>query len=211
MRLRPADPDDLAAIVDVFLACWRVSYRGLLPDATVDGMSDDEATALWGRVLADPDGRVLVAEHDDELVGVTRWTPADTTVQSLYVHPGHQGLGTGGALLDAALADLAAGGAATARLWVFEANAPARAFYTGHGWLPDGGTRTEERFGAPELRLARPLMLRDSRVGAASPRNQQAGTEPPRDRRGDAKPPRDRSGDASRGDAQPAHSSRADA
>ena len=40
-----------------------------------------------------------------------------------------------------------------ATLWVFEANATARAFYLRHGWEPDGGTRVEPEFGEPEVRL----------------------------------------------------------
>lgn len=158
MRLRPGAPEDLASVVAVFLACWRTAYRGLLPDTTVDGMSDDDAAVLWRAALGDAGGRVLVADDDGRVVGVARWTPADATVQSLYVHPDQQGLGTGGAMLDAAVAALSAAGAVRARLWVFEANAPARAFYARHGWTPDGATRTQPRFHAPELRLERSVV-----------------------------------------------------
>ncbi len=153
LGLRPGGTGDLAAVVAVFLACWRISYRGLLPDATVDAMSDDDATGLWRAALADPAGRILVADAGGVVVGVTRWTPADATVQSLYVHPDSRGLGAGGALLDAAADDLRAGGATLAHLWVFEANTPSRAFYARRGWRPDGTTRTQSQFGVPELRL----------------------------------------------------------
>ncbi|MEZ4596674.1 MAG: hypothetical protein R3C32_07425 [Chloroflexota bacterium] len=40
-------------------------------------------------------------------------------------------------------------GLAEATLWVFEANARARTFYTLHGWLPDGGTASRRSSGAP--------------------------------------------------------------
>lgn len=151
--LRPAAPEDLPAVVAVFLACWRRSYRGLVPDSTLDRMSDDDAAGLWRGAFDDPAGRIVVAEHGGAIVGVTRWTPADATVQSLYVHPDHQGHGTGGALLDTAVAGLAVAGARRPRLWVFEANAPALRFYRSHGWRPDGAARTRPEFGTPELEL----------------------------------------------------------
>lgn len=156
-QLRPARAGDLGPVLDVFLTCWRIAYQGLLPQPTLDAMTDDEATELWQRALADAGSRVVVAEHEGRVVGVVRWTPGDATVQSLYVHPGHQGQGTGAALLEAATGALADQGAPVARLWVFAANAPARAFYRRHGWVPDGAQRVEERFGVAELRLERPL------------------------------------------------------
>jgi GNAT superfamily N-acetyltransferase len=150
---RRATPEDLDAVVAVFLACWRTAYRGVLPDATVDAMTDDDAIDLWRASLADPSGEALVAERDGRVTGVVRWTRDDVTVQSLYVDPGDQGHGTGTGLLAAAVDELAAGGSPVARLWVFEANAAARAFYAARGWVPDGANRTEDRFGAPECRL----------------------------------------------------------
>jgi GNAT superfamily N-acetyltransferase len=156
-QLRAALPVDLAGVLDVFLACWRTAYRGLLPQATLDAMTDRDAADLWAAALADAGSQVLVADDDGTVVGVVRWTPRDATVQSLYVHPGHQGHGTGAALLEAATRSVADAGGTRARLWVFAANTPARGFYEHHGWVPDGVTRVEDRFGAPELRLERTL------------------------------------------------------
>ena len=157
MRLRPATAEDLPAVVAVFLACWRVSYRGLLPDEVLGRMTDEGAERLGREALADPGASVLVAEDDTRVVGVTRWTAGDGTVQSLYVDPGHQGAGTGRALLDAAVAALAEGGAHRARLWVFAANTAARGFYARHGWHPEGTVRTQPQFGASELALVREI------------------------------------------------------
>ena len=155
--LRPARPSDLAAVLDVFLACWRTAYRGVLPQQTLDAMTDEAAAALWAEALRDAGSEVLDADLAGTLVGVVRWTLADGTVQSLYVDPRHQGQGIGAALLAAATGSFAQHGLPQARLWVFEANAAARRFYEHQGWVADGTTRVEERFGAPEVRLERPL------------------------------------------------------
>ena len=43
--------------------------------------------------------------------------------------------------MDAAVRDLTTRGFGEAVLWVFEANAPARAFYERLGWTPDGAAK----------------------------------------------------------------------
>jgi ribosomal protein S18 acetylase RimI-like enzyme len=159
IELRPATSADVDAVVSVFLACWRESYRGVLPDSTIDAMSDEKAQRLWERVLGSDEGEVLVAESAATVVGVTRLSATGThgVVHSLYVSPHSQGSGLGSQLLRAASARLAALGVKDASLWVFAANAPSLAFYRRQGWLPDGGQRTEDEFGEPELRLVRRL------------------------------------------------------
>lgn len=153
--VRVATGDDLDEVVAVFLACWRESYIGVLPDDAVAAMTDERATALWARVLSEATTTVLVAVRDSSVLGVVRFTADEGVVHSLYVVPAAHGLGIGTRLLDLALESLRAGGVASATLWVFAANAPSITFYRGRGWLPDGRTRTQEEFGVPELRLGR--------------------------------------------------------
>lgn len=160
LQVRPATPDDVSGVLEVFLACWRESYRGVLPDAAIDAMTDARAEALWRRVLSDPVGIVLVAERDGGIVGITRYAatsnsdgPVDGAVHSLYVSPRAHGGGIGGALLTRATAELRQAGAEAATLWVFAANAPSIGFYEAKGWHPDGATRTQPEFGEPEQRM----------------------------------------------------------
>jgi GNAT superfamily N-acetyltransferase len=163
IELRNATSDDLDGIVRVFLACWRGSYRGVLPDLAIEAMTDARARALWQRVLGSGVGEVLIAERTStagtELLGITRFAASGerADVHSLYVSPDAQGLGVGSRLLTAAVERLAWLGAIDATLWVFANNAPSIAFYRKQGWLPDGGERTQEEFGEPELRLTRRL------------------------------------------------------
>ena len=164
LPVRPATPDDLSGVLGVFLACWRESYRGVLPDAAIDAMTDERAEALWRRVLADSRGVVLVAEREGEIVGITRYASLDATtpeddghvdgaVHSLYVSPRAHGGGIGGALLAQATEELRAAGAEAATLWVFAANAPSIGFYESKGWHADGATRAQPEFGEPEQRM----------------------------------------------------------
>jgi ribosomal protein S18 acetylase RimI-like enzyme len=154
--VRPAQPGDLGAVVEVFLACWHRSYADLLAPDVRDLYTVDSATALWRRA---PLERMLVAEVLGRgALGITRFgpdrdQPAAGHVFSLYVHPDARGLGLGRELLAAAADRLRADGFTEATLWVFEGNASARAFYAGQGWVPDGGTRVEAAYRLPELRL----------------------------------------------------------
>ncbi len=159
VQLRRATPDDLDAITRVFLACWRESYRTVLPGAVIDGMSEVRARELWERALRAEGSRVLVAARDEELLGVVRFEVdrESGVVHSLYVSPGAQGLGLGSRLLGAAAEQMEREGATVAKLWVFAANAPSIAFYRANGWLPGGTERTQPEFGERELGLEKRL------------------------------------------------------
>jgi len=157
VTFRPAQPDDLAAAVALFLDCWRQSYDGVMPDQLVEAMTDAQATELWRRVLATDSASVTTAWREAQLVGLSRAVIADGEgmIHSLYVSPAAQRLGLGAQLLDRALRWYASQGVELARLWVFQANQPAIGFYRAHGWAPDGETRVEADFGEPEIRLSK--------------------------------------------------------
>ena len=62
---------DAPAIARVRVDSWRSTYRGMIPDAYLDGMKVEASTALWDRVLtAGPNATcVFVAEHGADIVG----------------------------------------------------------------------------------------------------------------------------------------------
>jgi ribosomal protein S18 acetylase RimI-like enzyme len=156
VALRPAEIDDLDAVVAVFLGCWRATYAGRLPTPLLASMSDDAARSLWSRALTTRDRRVVVGEVDDKVCGVVGFEASvdDGWIHSLYVAPEAQGHGVGSALLRHASDRLLEAGCHRAYLWVFADNTPSISFYTRHGWTPDGTQRVEERFGENEIRLS---------------------------------------------------------
>lgn len=158
LSLRRASPSDLDAVVDVFVSCWRESYAGLLPAATVSAMDEPTAAALWSGLLAGTPGQVVLVLVDDGVVrGVARCSGVgepEGCVESLYVAPSLQGRGAGGRLLSACRDLLAAEGALAAHLWVFELNAPARGFYARQGWRETAQRRVQDAWGAEEIRLS---------------------------------------------------------
>ena len=144
--LRPASPEDLPAIADLYLRVREAAVPAMPPQIhTVEevhayvGGWDLDRRDVW---LAEADGApeaFLVVEDD--------W------LNSLYVLPDRAGQGVGSALLDVAKS-LRPGGFC---LWVFESNQPARSFYSARGLVElehTDGSANEEK--APDLRMAWP-------------------------------------------------------
>jgi GNAT superfamily N-acetyltransferase/chorismate mutase len=144
MVLRPAvEGADDEQVAGVHLAARRAAP---MPPP----VHTDASVRHWisGRLQIDP---VWVADIDGVVVGYARFP--DGWLDDLYVQPEHQGQGIGTALLEVVKAQCSDGFC----LWVFESNAPARAFYERHGLVTlehTDGSDNEE--GAPDVRMAWP-------------------------------------------------------
>ncbi|PZG14635.1 GNAT family N-acetyltransferase [Nonomuraea aridisoli] len=146
--IRSAGPEDSAAIEEVRIASWRVAYRGVVPDAYLDGMEvrprlvRERAEAVAGGrlsgVVAVRDGSVhgftlYGASRDDDIPGME--------VYAIYVLPGDFSTGMGRALMTATTQDMAASGCTETGLWVLTDNPRARRFYERRGFTPSGRTK----------------------------------------------------------------------
>ena len=71
ITVRRATAGDAPGIARVRVDSWRSTYRGMIPNAYLDGMKVEASTALWDRVLtAAPNATcVFVAEHGPDIVG----------------------------------------------------------------------------------------------------------------------------------------------
>jgi GNAT superfamily N-acetyltransferase len=142
VAIRPATPDDAAAIARVRVDAWRATYRGMIPDAYLAAMSVDESTAFWRRVLesGSPKVAVFVAEDAGEVVGFAsgnrREPPKlgfDAELSAIYVRPDRVRRGLGRRLV-AAVADWARrGGSGGLVVFVIAGNKGARGFYENLG------------------------------------------------------------------------------
>ncbi len=146
LALRAATAGDLPALAEVHLAARRAAGDSFPPGAHGD---DDVRAWVSGWDLTTYD--VWLATVGDQVVGYARCTP--TWLDDLYVHPDAQGSGVGTSLFDLVTTLRPRGFC----LWVFESNAPARAFYRSRGCLElerTDGAGNEE--GAPDIRVAWP-------------------------------------------------------
>ena len=159
MSVRAATAEDAPAIARVFEACWRELYPGLVPQPVIERVAGS-ALALWTKLLrpGEVSWSVEVWGRPGEVSGVIRYGRDPDQIGaghvfSLYVDPAAGGRGIGTALLKQAQEWFVENGLSRATLWVFEANARARGFYATQRWRPDGQTRIEPEFEAPEVRL----------------------------------------------------------
>ncbi len=178
VAIRPATVDDVRAIAEIRVACWRTAYAGLIEQHVLDALDPAAEADRRRREWGTQPSAFSVATLGGSVVGFAMtcpyrggsdqpdW-PADPhagEVAALYVDPAVHGQGVGRALLSYALTQLRADGSTVARLWVLAGNSRARRVYAAAGftdestvgvvkdYTPRGGTRD-----TPEIRYSRSL------------------------------------------------------
>jgi GNAT superfamily N-acetyltransferase len=158
-----ARPGEAAEIARIQIDRWRSGYRGFVPDAVLDEITNENAGRScadhWAASLASPPTtrhRVLVAvtstpSGDRLVVGFASFGPAtdpglwaatDAELYELCVAADQRGHGHGGRLLNAAAATMADDGFHTAHAWLLEQDTAAARFLESAGWAPDGARRS---------------------------------------------------------------------
>jgi len=165
--VRPAEVADKQAVAEVHVRSWQEAYRGLMPDAYLDGLDPDERAARYTFGSDDPLRRSTIVSAVDGIIdgfatmGPTRDAdlPGSGEVYAIYVDPGSWGLGVGRLLMEATRSRLSHLGCTQALLWVLEGNGRARRFYEIDGWVLDDTHRSESRWGVTtnEIRYRRAL------------------------------------------------------
>lgn len=135
MSLRRADLSEAGEIARLHRRTVRTSLP-FLPD-----IFTPEQDLAYFRDQLLPNAETWVWEEDGALCGYVAFKPG--WVEHLFIHPDHQGRGIGPALLDKAMENRT-----ERRLWTFQKNARARAFYEKRGFVieieTDGSTNMEK-------------------------------------------------------------------
>ncbi|QJE94528.1 GNAT family N-acetyltransferase [Luteolibacter luteus] len=163
--VRKASDCDAARIAEIQVKTWQAAYRGLMPDAFLDGLDPLERALVWKRIVAGPDGVVFLAQKDAHVVGFCDVLPSRDTaappeiaeIAAIYVEPCAWGSGAGRSLISAAIDHARDHGFVMITLWVLATNERAKRFYAAAGFEPDGAEKTKERpgFTLHELRYRR--------------------------------------------------------
>lgn len=164
--IRKAGEHDVTAIAQVHLAAWGAAYLGLLPDEVIQRHTLEGRCRLWGRLIRDREGTVLVALDGERVLGFAHLAPsrdsdADRSVTgelvAIYIDPPAWRLGHGGRLLARCEREATSRRFKRLTLWVLETNLAARNFYERHHYRADGASKLHEPSGTAELRYAKPL------------------------------------------------------
>jgi ribosomal protein S18 acetylase RimI-like enzyme len=134
--VRPAKPEDAAAIARVHVASWRTTYRDLLPAEFLASLTEPGYTERWQRVIGDGSSRVYVVEEAGEVVGFASCgherageTGFAGELYAIYILDSAQRRGHGRELVRAAVGGLREMGVRDMIIWVLRDNSPARRFY----------------------------------------------------------------------------------
>jgi uncharacterized cupin superfamily protein/ribosomal protein S18 acetylase RimI-like enzyme len=144
--IRPAICADEAAIAGLHAESWRDSYRGVLPDAYLDGPLAGEMHDKWRRRLGgsrsgpQPGWLILISTIDDVFAGFYASLPdpddpSRDLIDNLHVMPALRSHGIGAALMREGADRLVAIGRQRAILRVVEGNHQARGFYRDLGGI----------------------------------------------------------------------------
>ncbi len=148
MNVRRARIQDAAAIARVHVDTWRSTYRGIVSDAHLDGMSYERAEKNWEERISDPSRNTLFVAEDDggsvvgfAVCGAAREDAKDyeSELYAIYVNQSLQGKGLGRRLVLSVAQDLKARGFDSMMIWVLADNEYKR-FYESIG-----GTRVRTK------------------------------------------------------------------
>jgi ribosomal protein S18 acetylase RimI-like enzyme len=168
LTIRHAQIGDADRIGAIQVGAWQATYRGVMPDAYLDGLDVDDRAAYWRRQVQAllPGQRLKVIVDDGVVVGFAAAGPEHdgraAGIGELYainLDPQVWGRGLGRALLRDVTAELVGLGYREAVLWVVPHNDRARRFYESEEWRDDDVRRDDEVFGVvvPEMRYRRLL------------------------------------------------------
>ena len=139
--IRQATCEDAAAIARVHVASWLTTYRGLMPDAVLDGLSVERRQRQWEQWLCGVETApcIFVAEDEHgEVIGFASGGPPqvsdevpgyDSELYTVYLLQTAQRQGAGRRLVAAVAEHLLAAGNHAMLLWVLGTNEPSRRFY----------------------------------------------------------------------------------
>lgn len=153
LSIRAATPGDGDTIGAVHVAAWRWAYRGLLPDAFLDGLVEPAWQERWRATLSRGGAarRTWLVEVDGAACGFCHTGPARDAdsapgwgeVYAIYLAEPAAGRGIGRALMSHALDELRAQGMRVVTLWVLRDNLRARHFYEAAGFRLDGAEKVD--------------------------------------------------------------------
>ena len=137
--IRPAVATDARAIAEVQVATWKTTYRGIVPDALLDGLSVDEREQRWQERLSTGDPMLVACDAAGNVEGFvcggaerTGRLGCDGELYAIYLLERVQRQGLGTLLVNQFVRELRARGFTSMALWVL-ALSPFRRFYEALG------------------------------------------------------------------------------
>jgi ribosomal protein S18 acetylase RimI-like enzyme len=139
IHIREANVDDAPGITHVHIDAWRTTYRGIVPDETLDNINVERREEMWQESISNPerDNFVYVAENvSGEVVGFASGGPESSgegeyngELYAIYILEDYQRQGIGRQLTETVIHRLVKDGFSSMLLWVLKDNESSREFY----------------------------------------------------------------------------------
>jgi N-acetylglutamate synthase-like GNAT family acetyltransferase len=145
LKIRPAGPGDVEAIVRIYVDSWNAGFGPRMPAIEADAAR----ISRWRKDLAESSAtRWRLAERDDKIVGFVGISPSRDPIDpdlgeidTIAVDPVAWRNGVGKAFMSIALEGLRSEGYHSAVLWTLSDYPQAESFYVATGWRLNGATR----------------------------------------------------------------------
>ncbi|MDJ0521005.1 MAG: GNAT family N-acetyltransferase [Planctomycetota bacterium] len=168
--IREAQLRDAEAIGRLHARAWKTAYRGILPDAILDGITEEARIEQRRKALREPFRPDVVNWVIEDEGTVRGWASTATArdddlgsetfeLLAIYLVPDDVGRGYGRRLMEHCVAEGRRLGFAEMTMWVLAGNERAQRFYAKAGFVPDERVSQEEfgETGALKLRMWRTL------------------------------------------------------
>ncbi|WP_397538838.1 GNAT family N-acetyltransferase [Rummeliibacillus pycnus] len=107
MEIRRANIEDANGIAIVHVDSWKTTYKGIIPDNFLKGLSYEDRTELWKQNIIREDNYVIIAENEQgKIIGFADAWKRETNneentcdLTSIYLLEEYQGTGIGKALM----------------------------------------------------------------------------------------------------------------
>jgi ribosomal protein S18 acetylase RimI-like enzyme len=136
VRIRKALPEDAPSIGLVHVESWRRTYAGVVPDAYLAALDDEERAAAWKQELVAGSMFVFVAEDQWGIFGFISGGRIrepidgyDAELYAIYLMPARQRRGVGQELALALREAFLMNGFNSMVVWVLAENLPGVSFY----------------------------------------------------------------------------------
>ena len=136
MRIRQAGREDIKDVARVYVAGWKTTYQGLIPDNYLDRLSYEEAEQKWLHFLKEEsESFIYIAINDQgKIIGFASGKSIDEEnykgeLYSLYLLKESRGLGTGRKLTSSIVSHFKEIGIDTMLVWVMKNNKSGLGFY----------------------------------------------------------------------------------
>ncbi|MFL0474479.1 GNAT family N-acetyltransferase [Priestia aryabhattai] len=132
MKIIKATSSHIPSVARLYVDSWRITYKGLVPDAYLNNLSYKQSAEKWSFFLTEPSHFILLAiDEREEIVGFSAGKPhlSAAEIYALYVCKEVQNQGVGRLLFSHSVKEFTDQHYTSMIIWAMKKNKKAVQFY----------------------------------------------------------------------------------